>query len=136
MKKIFLDTNFIIDLLVRDGELQVNALKVLENGAKKNLRFYVSFLTLANFAYITRKDSKERLFDNLKTCCRLFKIIANNQTQLLKAIDLNPTDFEDAIQYETAQTEKCDCIITRDPKGFEISNIPVLSPLEFLENIV
>ena len=136
MKKIFLDTNFIMDLLARDGELQVNALRVLEEGTKKNLRFYVSFLTLANFAYITRKEPKEKLFDNLKTCCRLFKVLSNNQTQIIKAIDLTPTDFEDAIQYETALTEKCDCIITRDPEGFEISSIPILSPLEFLENIV
>ena len=135
MKKIFLDTNFILDLLARDGEVQVNAVRVLEEGAKKNLAFYVSFLTLANFAYITRKEPKEKLFDNLKTCCRLFKVIANNQTQLIKAIGLNPEDFEDAIQYETALTEKCDCILTRDPKGFEISSIPILSPIEFLENI-
>lgn len=135
MKKIFLDTNFIMDLLAREGEVQINALKVLEEGTKKKLRFYVSFLTLANFAYITRKDSKEKLYENLKICCRLFKVIANNQTQLTRAIELNPTDFEDAIQYETALTEKCDCIITRDSKGFEISTIPILSPIEFIENL-
>lgn len=135
MKKIFLDTNFIIDLLARDGEVQVNALRVLEGGAKKNLTFYVSFLTLANFAYITRKESKKKLFGNLRMCCKLFKVIPNNQTQLIKAIDLDPVDLEDAIQYETALSEKCDCIITRDPKGFEFSSIPFLSPIEFLENM-
>ena len=135
MKKIFLDTNFILDLLARNGEMQVNAMRVLEEGAKKNLRFYVSFLTLANFAYITRKEPKEKLFDNLKTCCRLFKVIPNNQTQLINAIGLHPKDLEDTIQYETALTEKCDCIITRDPKGFENSSIPILSPIEILEKM-
>ena len=135
MKKIFLDTNFILDLLVRDGDVHINALRVLEEGTKKNFRFYVSFLTLANFAYITRKEPKEKLFDNLKTCCRLFKVLANNQMQLIKAIDLHPADLEDAIQYETALSEKCDCIITRDPKGFEISSIPVLSPIDILNSL-
>lgn len=132
MRRIFLDTNFIMDLLARDGEFQVNALKLLEDGAKKNLHFYVSFLTLANFAYVCRKESKEKLFDNLQTCCKLFNVIANNQTQLIRAMDLNPEDFEDAIQYETALTGKCDCIITRDQEGFEFSAIPIYSPLEFL----
>lgn len=135
MKRAFLDTNFILDLLAREGEYQTNALNVLEAGREKGIKFFLSFLTLANYAYIIRKESKEKLFDNLKTCCRLFKVIPNNQTQIIKAIELNPSDFEDAIQYETALNERCDCIITRDPKGFEISTINVLSPLEFLQAI-
>lgn len=70
MKRAFLDTNFILDLLAREGEYQTNALNVLEAGREKGIKFFLSFLTLANYAYIIRKESKEKLFDNLKTCCR------------------------------------------------------------------
>lgn len=135
MKRVFLDTNFILDLLAREGEYQNNALKLLENGRKKGIKFCVSFLSLMNYAYILRKENKEKLFENLKTCCRLFKVIPNNQSQIIKAIELNPSDFEDAVQYETALNEQCDCIITRDLKGFEISSIRVFTPLEFLQEI-
>lgn len=135
MKRAFLDTNFILDLLAREGEYQTNALKVLETGRKKGVKFVISFLSLANYAYIIRKENKEKLFENLKTCCRLFKVVPNNQSQIIKAIELNPSDFEDAVQYVTALSEQCDCIITRDPKGFEISTIKVLSPLEFMQVI-
>ena len=56
MKKIFLDTNFIIDLLVRDGEVQVNALRVLEEGAKKNYKFpYLGEFCLCNQKGTERK---------------------------------------------------------------------------------
>ena len=132
MNRIFLDTNFIMDLLAREGDFQANAIKVLEIGASKKIKFYVSFLTLANFAYITRKDSKENLFDNLKTCCRLFTVIPNEKSQLINSINLNPNDLEDAIQFECAKSEKCECIITRDPEGFEFSSIPIISPVEFI----
>ena len=136
MKRVLLDTNFILDLLARNGEYQANAIKVLETGREKGIKFFISFLSLANYAYIIRKESKERLFENLKTCCRLFKVIPNNESQIIRAIELNPSDFEDAIQYSAAIEEKCDCIITRNKKDFmEFSQIPVFTPLEFMQVI-
>ena len=136
MKKIFLDTNFIMDLLARgDKHLESIAINVLEIGKKRRSKFYVSFLTVANFAYICRKQSKENLSYNLKKCCKLFEVISNDKSNILNAIERNPSDFEDALQLESALTKKCDCILTRDPKGFEDSPIPILSPLEFLESM-
>ena len=136
MKKIFLDTNFVMDLLARgDKELRSNAIKVLEIGKRRRAKFYVSFLTVANFAYICRKQSRENLIYNLKKCCKLFEIITNDKNNILKAIERNPHDFEDALQLEAALAKKCDCIITRDPKGFEDSPIPILSPLKYLESM-
>ena len=136
MKKIFLDTNFVMDLLARGDEgLESNAIKVLEIGKRRRAKFYVSFLTVANFAYIYRKQSRENLIYNLKKCCKLFEVISNDKSNILKAIKRNSSDFEDALQLESALTKKCDCILTRDPKGFETSPIPILSPLEFLESM-
>lgn len=125
-----------MDLLARgDTYLESIAINVLEIGKKRRSKFYVSFLTVANFAYICRKQSKENLSYNLKKCCKLFEVIANDKSNILNAIERNPSDFEDALQLEAALSKKCDCILTRDPKGFEDSPIPVLSPLEFLESL-
>lgn len=136
MKRIFLDTNFLLDLLAREGEFQDNALKALEIGRKKNLEFFISFLSLANYAYIIRKERKEKLFDNLRMCCNLFTVIPNEKVQIIKAIELDPVDFEDAIQYVSALSKKCDCIITRDQKGFANSTIPFFTPIDFIDKIL
>jgi predicted nucleic acid-binding protein len=46
--------------------------------------------------------------------------------------DLNFNDFEDGIQYYTALESQANLIITRNLKDFKHSNIPVMSPKEFL----
>lgn len=57
MKKIFLDTNFIIDYFVREDFNGISE-QLLALG-QNNLKFYISYLTVANFAYIVRKMPKD-----------------------------------------------------------------------------
>ena len=135
MNKIFLDTNFIMDLLAREDENTTIATHVMERSKKLNLKFYVSFLSIANFAYITRKQSKDVLYANLDFICELFNIEANDKNQIIRAKSLNAKDFEDAIQYETAVKAGCDCILTRNKQDFNFSKIQVMTPSEFLDII-
>lgn len=48
MKKVFLDTNFIIDYFVREDYSGV-AEKVMRTGDSENIEFHISYLTVANF---------------------------------------------------------------------------------------
>lgn len=57
MKMIFLDTNFILDYFVRE-EYSSDAERLLVLG-KDCLKFYISYLTVANFAYIVGKMPRE-----------------------------------------------------------------------------
>ena len=123
MNKIYLDTNFLMDLLVREDEDTIIAPKVVEKGRRMNLKFYVSFLSVANFAYITRKQSKDVLYSNLDVICELFNIESNDENQIIQAKYLEGKDFEDAIQYETAIKAGCECIITRNEKDFNFAKI-------------
>ena len=43
-------------------------------------------------------------------------------------------DFEDAVQYFAAKREEVDFILTRDEKGFKMSDIPVMNVSDFLDN--
>ena len=134
MTRIFLDTNFIIDLTSRE-EYKPVCLKVLAKGKEMGMNFYVSFLSLANFAYINRKKTREELNNDLSFLCDKFIVLPNEKQQILEAIKLNASDFEDGIQYGSAKSGGCHCIITRNQKDFEFSEIPVFTPDEFLSNI-
>lgn len=135
MKKIFLDTNFIMDLLARGPEYSSIAKRVLEKGLVKDYQFYVSFLSVANFAYITRKGGNEKLRENIHLICDLFEVLPNTKENLKNAWEYNPQDYDDALQYATAISIHSDCIISRDNEDFKFSEIPVLSPAEFLERL-
>ncbi len=131
MKKIFLDTNFILDYFVREGVGDPSE-QLMRYVSSHKYKCYVSFLTVANFSYITRKMDKEIAREMILKMCEVFEIVKNTESQIRKALALKASDFEDALQYQCAKDAGCDCIITRNQKDFSFSNIPVLSASEYL----
>ena len=129
MKRIFLDTNIVIDLLIRE-EYKPQIRELISRSAYWNL--YISYLTVANAAYIMRKYSKEQLRTNLKLILDLFEIIPNDRKQLEKAIKADCSDFEDMLQYQAAKSVKSEVILTRNAKEFTFSDIPVMDVATFL----
>lgn len=67
MKKIFLDTNFIIDYFIRE-DFNGEAERLLAFG-KDCMRFHISYLTVANFAYIVRKMPRETVLKMIQNMC-------------------------------------------------------------------
>ena len=45
------------------------------------------------------------------------------------------SDFEDALQYHCAIKMACNILITRNGKGFKESDIPVMTPDEYLKSL-
>lgn len=135
MKNIFLDTNFVIDYFVRE-EFNNDTESFLSIGKKLKYQFYISYLTVANFAYIRRKLPSEKLISLIYDISNTFKVIDNTNSQIQKAILLNATDFEDALQYQAALDANCDCIITRNQSDFSFSKIHVMSASEYLSNYI
>ena len=108
MKKIFLDTNFIIDYFVREDFNGISE-QLLALG-QNNLKFYISYLTVANFAYIVRKMPKDVVVSMIQRICETFRIVKNTKEQIERNVMLNPVDFEDGLQYQAAMDAGCDCI--------------------------
>ena len=131
--RIFFDTNFLLDFLVRE-DYRISSQNLILEIKKRKDSIFISYLSVANFAYIARKLPKENLYDYLKEINTVFQILSNDKIQIKDAIELFADDFEDALQYQTAINGACDCIITRNQKDFEFSSIPVYSPSEFLAN--
>ena len=144
MKKIFLDTNFIGDLFVerkdinnpeKSIQLKIDAQNLLAECKKKGFDLYITYLTLANINYLSRSQTKEERIRLMVVLCRLFKIIDNTKEQIYQALQIDGKDFEDTLQYVAAKEKGCDFIITRDKKGYSISDIPVYTPTDFMRAI-
>lgn len=132
MKRIFLDTNIILDLLIRDEyKSQIRELISLCH----NIDLFISYLSIANAAYIMRKYPKEEIFENINLLLELFDVIPNDKNQIKKALLTDGSDFEDILQYQSAKWAKCDVILTRNAKDFSFSDIPLMTVTEFL-NII
>ena len=131
MKRIFLDTNIVLDFLIRE-EYSPIIRNLISRG--EDYDFFISYLTVANAAYIMRKYPKTEINANIRLILELFEVIPNDKQQIEKALTIDSPDFEDTLQYEAAMTAKCDIILTRNTKDFTFSDIPVSDPASFLKN--
>lgn len=132
MKRIFIDTNVVIDVLVqRNGFL--SSAKVLALAKRGDVSLFVSVLTMANLAYILRKTLRgDDFYHEMKKLSSLLNVVDITTGQFFSALKLQAKDFEDALQYFCAESNKCEVIVTRNKKDFIFSSIDVKTPEELL----
>ena len=130
--RIFIDTNVLIDLLCeREGYEQAGHILALSDNPQCVL--YTSVLSIANLAYILRKALKGKaLYHSLNKLSHRLNISPMTQESFERALLLEASDFEDALQYYSALQADCEVIVTRNKKDFKFSEITVSSPDEFL----
>lgn len=133
MKKLLVDTNVVVDLLARREDFFEEAQELFTLADAKQVRLFVSSLTLANTHYLIAKQHK---LDEARKILIKFKVLVEVASLDDKIIELalvsDFKDFEDAIQYNTALEIGLDGIITRNKKDFKNSTLPVMTAKEYL----
>ena len=133
MKRIFVDTNIILDVLMNRSPFYETSKTVLELADKGTVKAAVAAVSLCNiFFLINKATGSEKAHEVIDNLLDLFFVIDTSAAILKKATNDRWTDFEDAIQYHSAASFRATAIISRDTSGFKKSRIPVLAPPEFL----
>ncbi len=135
MKKLFIDTNIVIDLLSRKEPFYKEAAQLFSLADKKKIKLCISALTIANTSYILLRQTNA---DKAKEILRKLKLIINilpldDKIVGLALNDNSFQDFEDGLQYFTALENNQELIITRNLKDFKNSALPVMTARQFLE---
>ncbi len=133
MKKVFVDTNIVLDLLSqRTGFFEVSQ-DFFTYAIDNKIKLVVSTLTFANTHDILKEQLKlNKVRSSLRKFKTLVEIASFNDKILELALE---EDFEDGIQYYAAIENSCEAIITRNKKDFKGSIIPILSAKEYLSLI-
>ena len=137
MTDIFIDTDVIIDFLIDREPHSREAAIIFTLVEQKKLKGFVSSLTFSNLYYVLRKiESHNKVIAKLDSISRLLTILKVDQQTIKYAISSGFTDFEDGIQYYCARDfRKIDVIITRNIKDYKSSDIPVMTPAEYLKMV-
>jgi predicted nucleic acid-binding protein len=132
LKKIFIDTNIIIDLIADRKPFSKYAIALFKRAEEKKVHLFSSSHSIATTHYLLKKYIDEKaLRDVLYNLLDYLTVIAIDVAILKKGLRSRHKDFEDAIQIVCASTEdKIDLIVTRNIKDYKYSEIPVLSPEE------
>ncbi len=137
MKKVFVDTNIVIDLLARRAPFFEEAAELFSLADKKQVELSVSSLTIANTSYVLlRQMDSNKAKSVLRKLRLILKVLPLDDKIIGLALnDETFSDFEDGLQYFTAIEHEQDLIITRNLKDFKNSKLPIMTAKQFIETI-
>jgi predicted nucleic acid-binding protein len=132
-KKIFVDTDVILDLLAQREPYYPYAAELFTLIDSGEIKAYVSPIIFSNLHYILRKQTnKESALKSLLKLKLLVSILPVNEKIIELALASDFPDFEDAIQFYVAKENDIACLLTRNKKDFAKADITVMTPEELL----
>ncbi len=135
--KLFIDTNVVLDLLQYREPWIHDTLVLFQLAKEKRVELIVTDLTFVNVVYIAGKNvDKKKLNETLVGLKKFLTIVPIGDACIEQALSGTFADFEDAVQCFAAKREKVDYILSRDEKGFYMSEIPVMNVTEFLNSYI
>jgi len=137
MKKVFLDTNILVDLIADRKPFSKYAIELFQLAEEDKLQVFTSSHSIAATHYLLKKYLDEKsLHEVLYNLLEFLTVIPVDADIIQKGLRSHHKDFEDSIQILCASSiEKMNCIITRNGKDFKGSEIPALSPDAFFLNM-
>lgn len=135
MKKVFVDTNVLLDLLLEREPWAQDAALLFSMADRKevellcrSLSFSTSIYLMQRFKY-TRKEIVSKL-SIVKSICAITTV---NEAVIDRMLQSDFADLEGAIQYYSALAFGAETIVTRNTADFAAARIPVLTPQEYIK---
>jgi predicted nucleic acid-binding protein len=135
---LFIDTDVIIDFLIDRKPHSREAAVIFTLFDEKKIKGYTSSLTFSNLYYILRKiQSHNKVKSKLESLSKFIGILKVEEQTIKEALESDFPDFEDSIQYFSAlDSKRIDVIITRNTKDYKKSDIPVMTPGDYLKKAI
>ena len=125
-----------LDFLGEREPFYVSAAKIATLADKREVIVIASALSYATTSYfLTKYEGLEKTKDKLRKFKVISEICELDELIIEKGLNSDFSDYEDSLQYFSALRTECDIIITRNGKDFKKSQIPVMTPDEFLNSI-
>jgi predicted nucleic acid-binding protein len=133
-KKVFIDSDVILDLLCKREPFYVYAAEIFTLGDTEKIELVTTSVVFANVFYILRKVLG---IEKAKELLRKLRIIISVVSVDEKVVDLSLNskfaDFEDGLQYFTARENDIKIILTRNTKDYKDKDLLVQTPEDYLK---
>jgi predicted nucleic acid-binding protein len=131
VKSVLVDINVILDVLLNRRPYVAASSAVwsaIEEGRVDGVLAAHAVTTIHFLG--AREYGKNMASETTEAMLSVFGVAAVDEGVVRSANALGWNDFEDAVTAASAQRAKCAAIITRNPKDFKGSPVPVLTPAE------
>jgi predicted nucleic acid-binding protein len=136
MIHVLIDTNIILDFFLERKPFFQDAVKILTLAETRKIKVYATSLSFSNAYYILRQvGSHITVIESLRKLARIAEVLSVDSKSIELALYSDFKDFEDALQYfSAAQRSEINLIITRNTKDYKHSELPVMTPQDFLRS--
>jgi predicted nucleic acid-binding protein len=136
--RILIDTNILIDFIVKRQPFSDDAEKVIDICMSDNFNSCIAAHSIPNIHYILRKHlTKEQRKNILLEICSMFVVVGIDVIKLVSALENDDfSDYEDCLQLECAKEFNTDYIVTRNPSDFNKSSVPAIEPSDFISKYI
>lgn len=134
--KLLIDTNIILDIALDRQPFVKHATLLFKTAQKREFMLFISATTVTDIYYITRKNrDKDTALAFLKDLLQFVNVASVDKDVVLKSLESEMADFEDAIQAFSAKDEGITTIITRNEIDFKQSGLSIFNPESFLKSL-
>ena len=133
--RLFVDANILISVLNKEYPLFTHTSRILSLTDKKGFEIYTSPICLAiAFYFAEKKYRSAKANEKIDLLCKHINIAEVDKDVVRNALKNSAVlDFEDGLEYYSAEKTNCNCIITEDVNDFHFSKIEVLQSEAFFE---
>lgn len=132
IRKVFVDTNVILDFFLEREGFYYDALKIWTACETGEVEGHISAITVNNVYYVAKRlKNAATAMIVVRGLLRVFKVVPVDAELLGLAADLGGADFEDDIQVQSAIRAGCRCLYTRDLAHYRTTAVKVLHPSAF-----
>ncbi|MBK6912523.1 MAG: PIN domain-containing protein [Ignavibacteriales bacterium] len=135
MKKVFVDSDIILDLLAKREPNYIFAAKLFTLIDQQKIIGFTSPIVFANLHYLLKKNTSNlSALKSLRKLKTLINILPVDERVIEQSLNSDFSDFEDAIQYFTAVNNGINLTLTRNKVDFKKSKIPIATAEEYLKS--
>ena len=134
--KWLLDVNVVLDVLTGRQPWVDHSAEILTRVERGEATGYLAAHTVTTLHYLSSVHrGPDVAREHIGLLLRLFEIVAVDEDRLLQALDLDLSDFEDAVQAACAEKQGVDVLVTRNERDFRGLGLDVLSPVALLSRL-
>ena len=129
------DTNVVLDALAQRELWAREAQDLLFLAACGKLELYLSSSTITDLYYLVNRHVTHdhgRSAEIVDTLMQSLPVVNVGMRECLFAAHSGIADFEDAVVAEAARSAKLDYIVTRNVPDYKNSEVPAISPHDYL----
>lgn len=134
---ILIDTNIILDVLLKREPFFYDSAKILNLSKKDSMKLFVSASAITDIYYIANQTlrNKMKIKILLLKLLKIVSIASVSEDTIKNALELPWKDFEDSVQYSVALLQEMDGIVTRNPNDYKEAKIDIWTPEELLSRL-